>query len=163
MRNLPLRKVEKLTAADFFDFFEDLSIDERNIAFDFVKLADVVLQEFRCRPEIKKFMPVSTHAIYTVNNDMSLWRKSQIDKESTSDLWKDVNDSEFANSSSSVYAQLCFNFQNPLVQKLMEIKNQEILILSIRILYLQTLLLGNYPLQPKELAMLNNGLLELIL
>jgi molecular chaperone HtpG len=61
-----------------------------------------------------------------------------------------------------VYAQLCFNYHNPLVRKLAALTNRTLLQRSIQMLYVQALLLGHHPLNAKEMGLLNEGLLGLI-
>jgi molecular chaperone HtpG len=60
------------------------------------------------------------------------------------------------------YAQLCFNFNNPLVRRLARLDDRDVLRLSIQMLYVQSLLMGHHPLSANEMALLNTGLLDLI-
>ena len=60
------------------------------------------------------------------------------------------------------YADLCFNFDNPLVRRLSTVRDRSVLMRSIQMLYLQSLLLGHHPLSGKEMTLLNDGLLALI-
>jgi len=59
-------------------------------------------------------------------------------------------------------AQLCFNFHNPVVRRLAAVPDREVMKLSVEMLYVQALLLGQHPLNAQEMALLNQGLLGLI-
>ena len=60
------------------------------------------------------------------------------------------------------YAQLVFNFNNPLVRKLARVRDRAALTQCLQMLYVQSLLLGHHPLSAKEMALLNGGLTSLI-
>jgi molecular chaperone HtpG len=57
---------------------------------------------------------------------------------------------------------LCFNLQNPVIQKLIRLSDETQLTLYIKILYVQALLLGHHPLQQEDLNILSDGLTSLI-
>lgn len=65
-------------------------------------------------------------------------------------------------SSTDPYATLCFNFRNPLVRKIADLKDRALIRRSVEMLYVQALLLGHHPLSSKEMALLNSGLTGLI-
>jgi molecular chaperone HtpG len=54
------------------------------------------------------------------------------------------------------------NLENPLVARLVHLKNKTLIRRSIEMLYVQALLLGHQPLNAKEMTLLNDGLLALI-
>ena len=60
------------------------------------------------------------------------------------------------------YAQLCLNFNNPLIKKLARVRGRSIVRRAVEMLYVQALLLGHYPLKAKEMQLLSEGLLGLI-
>jgi molecular chaperone HtpG len=57
---------------------------------------------------------------------------------------------------------LCFNLRNPVVRQLARVRDTAQLRLSVEMLYVQALLLGHRPLNAREMALLNRGLLGLI-
>ena len=59
-------------------------------------------------------------------------------------------------------AQLCFNYRNSLVQKLLSLTNEALVRSSVEMLYVQSLLLGHYPLKGNEMRLLSDGLNDLI-
>jgi molecular chaperone HtpG len=83
-------------------------------------------------------------------------------KELSNNHWQSVLDSVLDKPNYQAYAQLCFNFNNPLLRQLSTVSNTQLLELSISLLYTQALLSSHQPLNSKEMSLLNNGLLKLI-
>jgi molecular chaperone HtpG len=154
--------VEKVDSSALIQEFDELTLAEREKAFDFVRVADLVLQPFKCAAEIRKFLPPELPAIYSLGDEGGFQRSLLQSKEIANSLWSSVLSSFEAPADRGHYAQLCFNWNNPLIQKLIEVGNADSLKLSIQILYVQTLLLGHYPLNYQEMTLLNQGLLQLI-
>ncbi len=158
----PNETVERIDSTDLADDFEDLDFDEREDAFELVKIADLVLQPFKCRTDIKKFEPSDLPALYLAGDDVNFMRSLEQSKEVADEHWGSIL-SNLANSRNvDSYAQLCFNFTNPLVRKLIRTHDREIIRLSVQMLYVQALLMGHHPLNASEMALLNTGLIDLI-
>jgi molecular chaperone HtpG len=156
------RDVERLNVADLSESFESLTLDERDKVFDFVKLADRVLQPYRTSVEIKKFEPRQLPALYTTNDAANFLRSVEQSKEVADELWSGVLDGIAEEPSVMAYSQLCLNYKNPLVRKIAQLKHRALVQRSLEMLYVQALLLGHYPLKSKEMKLLNEGLLGLI-
>ncbi|MFG6384634.1 MAG: hypothetical protein K1V96_10315, partial [Lachnospiraceae bacterium] len=67
-----------------------------------------------------------------------------------------------ADLSNNMAATLYFNFNNSIVKKLTEIKEEETLKIFIEILYVQALQIGGFPLHNNEMGMLNSNILSLM-
>jgi molecular chaperone HtpG len=158
----PDEQVEEVEPASLTQSFEDLTLDERERTFALVKAADVVLQSFKCAAEIKKFMPAELPALYSTNAEAGFLRSVEQSREISDDLWASVLDNLTHKHASEIYAQLCFNYHNPLIRKMAQLRNRTLLQRSIQMLYVQALLLGHHPLNAREMALLNEGLLGLI-
>jgi molecular chaperone HtpG len=154
--------VERVDSSALIQEFDELTFPEREQAFEFIKAADVVLQSFKCSAEIRKFSPQLLPSIYSLGNEGSFQRSLMQSKEIANPLWSSVLSSFETQGSQKQYAQLCFNWNNPLIQKLIKVDNLDSLKLSIQILYVQALLLGHYPLDFQEMTLLSQGLLQLI-
>jgi molecular chaperone HtpG len=157
----PEIQVERVDASDLAQSFEDLNWKERERVFNLIKFADVVLQPFRCEVEIKKFWPQELPALYSTNADAEFQRSLLQSKSVSNSVWSSVLDN-LATTPQQPYAQLCFNFHNPLIQKLVNLEDKNLLQLSLQMLYVQALLLGHQPLNAQEMGLLNSGLLGLI-
>ncbi len=158
----PDEQVEEVDPAGLTQSFEDLSLEEREEMFALLKSADLVLQPFKCSAEIKKFLPHELPALFSTNADAGFLRSAEQSREICDALWSSVLDNLTAKHGSDVYAQLCFNYGNPLVRKLAQLRDRNLLRRSIEMLYVQALLLGHHPLSAREMALLNEGLLGLI-
>jgi molecular chaperone HtpG len=83
-------------------------------------------------------------------------------REETDALYAAVLEGALAESREEERPQLCFNFLNPVVRRLARVRDLSQLKLSVEMLYVQALLLGHRPLNAREMALLNRGLLGLI-
>lgn len=154
--------VERVDSSALIQEFTELTFPEREQAFNFIRVADLVLQPFKCSTEIRKFLPQELPSIYSLGNEGNFQRSLLQSKEVANPLWSSVLSGFESQSSQKQYAQLCFNWNNPLIQKLIKVDDLDSLKLSIQILYSQALLLGHYPLSAQEMKLLSQGLLQLI-
>lgn len=133
-------------------------LDEQQGFFDFVKMADVILRQFRCSAELKKFLPDSMPAIYFRNEEMDYIRNIGKSKDVADELWGGILDNVSRDALKTAYASICFNLNNPLIRKAKGITDQQTLTVLIKMLYVQSLLLGRHSLQNTELNILTGGL-----
>jgi molecular chaperone HtpG len=132
--------------------------EEQQALFEFIKTADVVLQQFSCSAELRKFKPASMPAIYFKNDEMDYIRNIGKSKDVADDLWGGILDSVSEDAMKNAYASLCFNYNNPLIQKAQHVRDQQTLSVLIKMLYVQSLLMGRHSLQNAELNMITGGL-----
>ena len=57
---------------------------------------------------------------------------------------------------------LYFNMRNPIIQKMAEVNDTKLLEDMILLLYVQTLLIGGFPLKNNEMGIMNEKLLSLM-
>jgi molecular chaperone HtpG len=158
----PERPVEVVDPASLTERFDELTLEEREEVFRLVKAADLVLQPFKCSAEVRKFRPAELPALYSTSSDAGFLRSVEQSKEVADALWSSVLGNLTGGREREVYAQLCFNYNNPLVRRLAALTNRALLQRSVQMLYVQALLLGHHPLNAREMALLNDGLLGLI-
>lgn len=151
-----------VSAKEVTQQFEELTAQEQLDVFDFIELADSVLAPFHCAADLKKFEPHNMPTIYYKSDEMNFFKNISHSKEKSDNLWSGILDTFLSEIEDKVLANLCFNFHNPLVKRLIAMENIEFKSLNIQILYVQALLLGHHPLQQKELDILINGLLRLM-
>ena len=155
--------VEELEAAEIVQTFDDLTLDEQEEAHLLLTVAENALKPFRCEPELKKFKPKELPALFSTSKDGRFFRSLEQSKEIADPLWGGVLDQLGKREKrAAAHSQLCFNHENPLVARLVGLKNKTLLRRSVEMLYVQALLLGHQPLNAKEMALLNEGLLALI-
>jgi molecular chaperone HtpG len=155
-------EVEEVDPTSLTQSLDELSLEEREQVFHLLKAADIVLQPFRCVADVKKFRPKELPALFTTTPDADFRRSAEQSKEVTSGLWSDVLGNLVDAGLAEGYAKLCFNFHNPLVQRLSAVKDKKVLRRSIEMLYVQALLMGHRPLSAQEMKLLNEGLLGMI-
>ncbi len=158
--NVPVEKLEPTSLTHTFD---DLSLTEQDQVGAFLTAAETVLKPFRCEPEVKKYKPRELPALYTTTGEGRFFRSLEQSKEIANPLWSGVLDNlSKKDRPPTTFANICFNFENPLVKRLTTVRDRAVLHRSIQMLYLQSLLLGHHPLSGKEMQLLNDGLLALI-
>lgn len=141
--------------------FTELSADERKAAFRFLNAADRALTEYSCDAQVKKFLPEQLPALFILDQGASFVRSVEQSKEVSDAVWGGVLE-RLAESTGQTQASVCFNYNNPLIQKLVKLEDEKLLGKCATLLYVQALLLGHHPLNAKEMQLLNTGLLDLI-
>jgi molecular chaperone HtpG len=156
------KKIEVVDVNNFIEIFEDISASEKHQTIVFMELCREILDHYKCRPEIKRFKPDTLPTLYymsdTVNHERQI--KGAIDV--SGDLWGGILGNFMESYNSNNYSVLCFNFDNPIVKRLISVKEKELLSTIISILYVNSLLMGHHPLDVKEMNILNANILELI-
>ena len=158
----PNRKIECIDSTDLVENFQELSLDESQEMFDLIKLADLVLQKYKCCAESRKFEPVDLPTLYSANESATFMRSVDQSKENADDLWGGILDNVTQDVDRRSYSQLVLNYNSKLIRKLASVEDRDLLGRIVEILYLQSLLLGHYPLAKGERGILGNGLLGLI-
>ncbi len=155
-------EVERVDPSSLTETFEELTLDERDSVFEFIRLAQMVLQPFECSADIKRFRPQQIPALYTINEDAAFLRSVDQSKDISDELWSGVLDRISESHADLAKSQLCFNYDCDLVRRLASIPDRNLAGSVIELLYVQSLMLGHYPLRSQEHAVLNKGLLGLI-
>lgn len=141
---------------------EDVSIDEQEDAYDLLNTANLTLRKFDCEADIKRYKPNQLPIFYTLNENARIFRDIARSKEKSSKLFLEMLNA-FANEIKDDYfSKIYFNIDNNLVKELLKIKDKEKLSVCIEILYVQSLLLGRFPLRNNEMEVMNTGILKMI-
>jgi len=141
--------------------FTHLTLDEQSETESFLKLAAEVLQPFECMPEIRSFFPGELAALYNADPETLFKRSISDTKEVVSGFWSSVLD-EMALGTSDSWARLCFNYRNPVVHKVARINDENLMRHAVELLYVHAVLFSHRPLNEKEMALLNSGVLGFI-
>lgn len=152
--------IKRVNPTTFSQNFIDLTLSEREKAYEFIRFANIVLESYQCTAEIKKFNPDDLPALYTINEEALFLRTAEQTQEESNALFSSIISELAANPSPHSFARLCFNYQNPIVQKALDSHNHEMVEWVIEMLYVQALLLGHYPLKKREFQLLNRGLIR---
>jgi molecular chaperone HtpG len=158
----PLIPVEAVDGLSLIQDLSDISADESDKRIqEFLSVAGQALERFNCSATIKKFLPNELSVLYVVDEQYSFIRSVEHSKSISDAVWGGVLDN-LAHQIDPAEAQVCFNFNNHLIQKLMSANDAQLLTMSIQMLYVQVLLLGHHPLDAEEMKVLNMGFVEII-
>jgi molecular chaperone HtpG len=155
-------RVEQVDSRELSEEFAELTLDERQRIFELVRLADVVLQPYKCQADVKHFRPVSMPALYTTSTATDFRRDIERTRDVSSPLWSSVLENLAAARPGSDMALLCLNYDNPIVARLARAQAPDRQRLAIEMLYVHALLLGHHPLSNREVKLLDDSLLGLV-
>jgi molecular chaperone HtpG len=155
--------IAEVEATEMVESFEEISLDEREKADLFLNVAAAALKPFKCEPELRRFKPKQVPALFSTSKEGRFFRSLEQSREIANPLFGGVLDQlKGRGRQASPLAQLCLNFDNPLVQRLADVRDRAVLRRAVEMLYVQSLLLGQQPLNAQEMTLLNEGLLALI-
>lgn len=154
-------RIEPFDAEHLSERFEELDPDEQEETRAFERIADASLQRFKCVVEIAKFRPAELPALYVSDENAGFVRSVEQAQDVSDSVWNDVLGSLTQDLPAS-YARLYLNYHNPLIRRLCRLGDRQGQTRLIEMIYLQSLLLGHFPLKRCEIKLLNDGLLGLI-
>jgi molecular chaperone HtpG len=158
----PLVPLLMIDSSSLTHSFEYLTLAEQDEVSAFIELANKVLEPFKCYVEVRRFSPDELPALHIASSDVQFKRSIESAKEVTDGFWSALLDEVEGGLDEDALAQLCFNYRNPVVYKITRMRDEDLLRLSIQMLYVQAILLSHRPLNAKEMALLNEGLLRFI-
>lgn len=127
-----------------------------------VEVANETLKQWQCRVEARGFRPSTLPVLYVQNDANHTRRTLDQAREVADDFFGALLDDISSRVASDAYHICYLNITNPLVQKLATVNDADRLRVVIEVLYLQALLLGQYPLSARETKLLSDDLVRLI-
>ena len=155
-------EVNAVEECDIDKLMSDLSPDDADAGFDFLKEADRILQKYDCKAELKYFSPNNQPTFYLINENVILKRQIENSREQADSMFFSMLDSFAADISNDTAATLYFNYNNPVVKKIVEVNDNELLKVIVEILYVQALQIGGFSLHNNEMGMLSRNIIKLI-
>ena len=129
--------------------------------FDALRVAAAAaLAEYGCVVTLKRFSPAALPALYTCGDEARHVRTIERTRAVADPLMGSILDA--MRPEDPELPELCLNVDNPLVERLAAVDDDDLRAVAVEALYVQALLLGRHPLRPAELAILNTSLLTLI-
>jgi len=156
----PDLQIEKITPKDIIDTLGDVISSENEQYQRFEEKANVLLKPFYCKAQLKQFAPSDTSAIY-VANDEAISNKNLQNLADSSNPFAGTLHS-FIKKEDNM-PMLCFNKDNEIVQNLIKIDDQAMFESVVQIMYVQSLMLGGYPVNKKEMTVFNDALYQLLI
>ncbi|MFC5470959.1 HSP90 family protein [Cohnella suwonensis] len=149
-----------LNVLEFADRFEELGSEEKRDVQPFLEHSDRLLESYDCRSLARWFEPADIPVLYNTNQEVSFFKLMETSEKEADPLFEDVIHVIKNEMYEKPYAQLCYNFNNPMVRKAIDSRNPQLWKASIELFYTQALLLGNHPMGQTEMRMMNESLLQ---
>jgi molecular chaperone HtpG len=150
--------IEKIYPNDILEEFEEAEDTNQTIE-NFIFKADKILKKNYCKAEVKRFDPKDTTAIY-IADEKALASKNINNLSQTNNPFA-ATLKHFKQQEDNMPV-LCFNQQNDLVEKLLNIDDEELFEALVNVLYVQALMLGGYMINKKEMDTFNNALYQFV-
>ena len=156
---VPGVRTESVEAADVVAMLAATPSDDHR--FDALRVAAAAaLAEYGCVVTLKRFSPAALPALYTCGDEARHVRTIERTRAVADPLMGSILDA--MRPEDPELPELCLNVDNPLVERLAAVDDDDLRAVAVEALYVQALLLGRHPLRPAELAILNTSLLTLI-
>jgi molecular chaperone HtpG len=155
----PMIRITKITPHDVLSNLGEAVADQKFTAFE--KKADKVLKTSYCKAQVKRFEPEDMPAIYVANDD-ALNNKNINNLANTSNPFASTLHGLIKKKEDSI-PTLCFNRDNTLINDLIDLDDETMFEAVINILYVQSLMLGNYPVNKKEMITFNDSIYKLLI
>lgn len=156
---IPVHAVEDWSIEDLM---RDLSPEDADECFDFRKKANRILKNYDCKAELKYFSPYHQPTFYFMDEQMLLNRQIAAAKAKADSMFFHMLDAFAADISNEMAATLYFNYNNPVVKKMVGVEQEDLLKILIEIFYVQALQIGGFSLHNNELSMQNRNILALM-
>lgn len=153
---------QQLADEEVINIFDELDAKEKKQAAALLAAAKRVLAPFKCKALVRSFMPHELPTFYVLSEKAKLYREIAESRARANEMFAQMLDTFAQELGGDGEAELYFNFENPLIKRLMSVKNPDTLENIIRVLYVQSLLIGGFPLHNNEMSVLNTSIIEMI-
>ncbi len=144
------------------DLMKDVSSRHADEGFAFLRQANHILKKYDCKAELKYFFPDNQPTFYLLDDNIVLKRQIAEARKCADSMFYNMLDAFTTEIPTDVAATLYFNYNNPVVKKLVDLDEPDLLKILVEILYVQALQIGGFPLHNNELGLLNRNILTLM-
>ncbi|GHT33793.1 molecular chaperone HtpG [Bacteroidia bacterium] len=150
-------ELEEISPARILESFTDAAYTSHPEYTAFEKRCNQTLESFGCICKLKHFTPVDTPVIFIAG-------EKDTKKKELPPLANPINSilGAFAPKTVQTPPTLCLNLDNDLIDTLITLDDPVVFEAILRILYVQSLLLGKYPVNNEEMNLFNESLYQLI-
>lgn len=145
----------------FGNILKDLPIEEVDRYRERLKQLQYHLDYFNCELEMKEFSPDSLPMIFYMSQKSLIERDVKTIQQESDDLWSGITDAVFS-FEQAYHSKLFLNRNNPTIQKLLNQPTSSSDELFMETMYINSMLLGHYPLNKKEMDIMNNNMEQLL-
>lgn len=149
-------------AEEIKDMLKDVSLEDAENAVGLLRQAEKVLKDYSCAVEVKQFIPANLPAFFYRNEQAKLYQEIQRVQEIADSIFGNMLSNFAVEIKEQANSILYFNMRNPIVRKMTEVEDTAQLEDMILLLYVQTLLIGGFPLRNNEMGIMNEKLLSLM-
>ncbi|UWZ36805.1 HSP90 family protein [Dactylosporangium roseum] len=153
--------IERVEPSDLSTHFDALEPAVELAKRPFLARAQRAVDRLGCEVVLRSYDPAAMPAMYLVNRSAAFAAELRATRERVDEVWADVLDA-LARTDDQDRPQLVLNYRNPLVRRITELADDDLVRLSVEGLYGQALLLGHHPLRPADAALLNSSFLGLL-
>lgn len=145
----------------FGNILNDVSIEVTDRTEARIRELQYHVEMFSCALELKSFSPESLPVIFFMSQQSLLERDITSIKNESDDLWADITSAVF-DFSQTYHSRLFLNWNNPIIRRLLEMPKSSSDALFMETIYINSMLLGHYPLNNREMEVMNNNLEQLL-
>jgi len=151
-------RIEVMDVMKFTNRFTPLSEQEKHETQRFLDLADEFLADYHCKGMVCFFEPADLPVLYITNNDLNYWKIVSESVQAAESVFADLLSAFVAEYLEEPLSKLCFNYNNPMVRKMIDSQDEQLQRRAIELFYTQSLLMGNYVMSNRELKLMNESL-----
>ncbi len=156
---LGLIRLQKLSDNVVSDTLADCP-DEKPFE-DLKRSFNTALRDCDCKAVLKSFEPAQVSAVFSKSADTDIKQDIKRSKENGNEVFADMLGA-FEEELEDERASLFLNTKSPLIQRLSSLDDKEKLHTFAKILYVQSLISGGYPVYSQQLSIMNDNLIKLI-
>jgi molecular chaperone HtpG len=153
--------IERVEPSDLTTRFDPLEPAVELAQRPFLSRAQRAVDRLGCEVLLRSFDPSGLPALYLVNRSAAFAAELRATRDRVDEVWADVLDA-LSRTDDNDRPQLVLNYRNPLVRRVSELADDDLVRLSVEALYGQALLLGHHPIRPADAALLNSSFLGLL-
>ncbi len=158
IKKYPQLNIQPISPFDVLKEFENPTNEERFIYQGFIDKATEVMEPYFCEVSLKKILPADTPVLLVCDEE-------SIKNHQNHKLAEDTNNpfASFLKTSDEQASKpnLCFNLNNPMVHQLLESHEKASFPALIKLLYVQSLFLGQFPVGKGDIEILNLSLIDI--
>lgn len=156
-------RVSEVEEEEIEDLMEELEEEEQEAGLEFLEKANKILKERDCKAELKCFQPESQPAFFLMDEEAVLNRQIASSKNKANSIFtKMLSMISGELKGEDAISVLYLNYNNPIVNNLIKIKEEDALRIFVEIIYIQALQIGGFPLRKNDMSTLNQNILLLM-
>ncbi|MFS0725299.1 HSP90 family protein [Paenibacillus sp. 1P07SE] len=152
-------QVAVLDPMAFAERFTRPDEEEQAAARILLEHTDELLSRFQCRSLIRWFEPADMPVLYNTSREANFFKLADESEQEAGPVFQAIIRAVKQELYEPPLASICYNYNNPMVRKALNIRDPQLRKSAIELFYTQALLLGHHPMHTEELRMMNDSLL----